>query len=346
MWFYYAIYFFLVLSYYISIKYNIQQYTFWFCLVLLTFISGFRPSECCSDYSTYVDYYDNIDTHSFIELEPTFFLISSISKVIFNSSIGVFLIYAVIGVLSKGFAIKKLSSLYLLSLIIYSSTFFLLHEMTQIRVGIASSILLLSIPSIYERKKYIFLFFILLGTLFHYSFLIFGLFYFVQPKTLNPYLYLGLIAFGFISYLLGINIVSMATLIPIEFISSKLIAYNKLLEMGVDTKINVFNILVIFRICFLLVLLWKNKFLYEKNKYALVLIKIYAFSIFLFTFLSTLPVLAFRIRELLGIVEIILLPFLIYLIKEKHIAFIIFLSIGLMLMSIDIWYNKIIFNYF
>jgi hypothetical protein len=346
MWFYYAVYFLLATAFFISLKYNIQKQVYVICLVVLFVISGFRPSTCCADYLNYVDYFNDIDNRSVIQIEPTFFLISKIALYLFNSSIGVFVIYAFLGVLSKGLAFKRLSNFYLLSLIVYSATYFLLHEMTQIRVGIASSILLLSIPSIYERKYFNFLLLLILGTLFHYSFLIFGFFYFLSPNKINPTFYAVLIFSGYIAYVLGINVVSVLGIIPIDFISGKILAYNALLEKGVDTKINVFNVLMLFRLSFLTILLWKQNYLFEKNKFSILLIKIYAFSIFFFVFFSSLPVFAFRIRELTGIVEVILIPFFVYLFKEKYIGFCVIIVLGLIFMSIDIWYNKMISTYF
>jgi len=346
MWFYYAIYFLLVTAFLVSLKYEIQKYIYVACLLILFVISGFRPATCCADYLNYVDYFNDIDNRSVIQIEPTFFLISKIALYFFNSSTGVFIIYAFLGVLLKGLAFKKLSNFYLLSLIIYSATYFLLHEMTQIRVGIASSILLLAVPSIYERKSSKFLLLLILGTMFHYSFLIFGLFYFLNPDKIKSFSYVFLILSGYIAYLLGINVVSVLGAIPIEFISGKILAYNTLLENGVDTKINVFNVLMLFRLGFLAILLWKQDYLSEKNKYSILLIKIYAFSLFFFVFFAPLPVFAFRIRELTGIVEVILIPFFVYLFKEKYVGFAVIIVLGLIFMSIDIWYNKMISTYF
>ena len=346
MWFYYAIYFSLVIAFYIAIRYDKQNYVYIVCLLGLSLISGLRPSTCCADYLNYVDYYNDIDNRNIIQLEPTFFFISKTVKFIFNSSIGLFVIYAFLGIFLKGLAFKKLSRLYLLSLVIYSSTYFLRHEMTQIRVGIASAILLLSIPTIYEKDWVKFVLLLITGTMFHYSFLIFSFFYFLNTKTLNPVFYVGLLVTAYLAFFLKINVISILGAIPIEFISGKISAYSNLLEAGVDTKINVFNILIIFRICFISILIWKRNFLYKKNKYSIILIKIYAFSVFFFVFFFSLPVFAFRMNELIGVVEIILVPFIVYLLKEKYIAFIIVILTGLMFMSIDIWYNKMISTYF
>ncbi|HMI00858.1 MAG TPA: EpsG family protein [Pedobacter sp.] len=346
MWFYYVLYFLLVTAFYFAVRYDRQKEIFIACLALLCVISGFRPSTCCLDYLNYVDYYKDVDKIGLLQIEPTFFLIANIARSLFDTSIAVFVIYSVLGVFSKGYAFIKLSEFYLLSLIIYSATFFILHEMTQIRVGVASSILLLAVPVIYEKKWFIFFCLILLGTLFHYSFLIFSFFYFLNPNRIRPVFYICLLVFGYLIFLLGINAASLMEYVPIDFISEKFKVYNSLLENGQDDKINVFNPLVIFRLSFLMLLLWKWEYLYERNKYAIILIKIYAFSNFFFVFLYSLPVLAFRTRELLGIVEIILLPFFVYLIKEKHIAFIAILVVGLTMMSIEMWYNGLILGYF
>lgn len=336
----------MVAAFYVGVRYSIERYVYLFCLLFLAVVAGFRPAECCSDFSTYVGYYMDLDKLSLINLEPTFFLIANISRGIFDGPIGIFLIYAFVGVFSKGWAIKRISNFYLLSLIIYSATYFLLHEMTQIRVGIASSILLLSVPAIYERTLLKFLFFVVIGTLFHYSFVLFAFCYFLDPKTIKPGYYILLILFGYVGHFWGVDIISTLKLIPVPFIASKIDAYNTLMKIGNASNINLFSVVVLYRLALLTVLLWKSKILYENNRYAIILVKIYACSMFLFAFFSTLPVLSFRVRELLGIVEVILIPFLIYIIKERHVAFALILLIGLVLMSMDIWYNKIIFSYF
>ena len=80
-----------------------------------------------------------------------------------------FLLFAILGVSFKLIAIKQLTELWFLSLILYLSNFFILHEMTQIRAGVASAFLLLCVKPIYDRDLKRFLLFAVLGFLFHYS---------------------------------------------------------------------------------------------------------------------------------------------------------------------------------
>ena len=102
-------------------------------------------------------------------VEPTFTLISSLVKAVCPWPVLLFVIYASIGVTCKIFAIKRLTSLLFLSLVIYISNVYLLHDMTQIRAGVASGIFLLAIRPLAEHKIFRYTALILLAALFHYS---------------------------------------------------------------------------------------------------------------------------------------------------------------------------------
>ena len=71
---------------------------------------------------------------------------------------------------------------------------------------------------------------------------------------------------------------------------------------------------------FVYILLWKYDVIKEKTSIISLLLKIYALSIVSLIVLTPLPVLSFRVSELYGVVEIILIP----------------------LMSINIFYNELI----
>lgn len=80
----------------------------------------------------------------------------------------------------------------------------------------------------------------------------------------------------------------------------------------------------------------------EHNKYLPLMIKLMALSLFSFTALSSLPVLAFRISELYGIVEIILFTNIFYTVQPKLLAKIIVITISITLFCISVFYNGII----
>jgi hypothetical protein len=136
------------------------------CGILLMVIAAFR-GDGDSDYSGYIEMFNRQD---FFVVEPTFTLISYIVRTFLGGNvIYLFIIYAILGVTIKLFAIKQLSELWFLSVVIYVSNFFILHEMTQIRAGVASAFLLLCVKPIYERNGKMFLLFTTIACLFHYS---------------------------------------------------------------------------------------------------------------------------------------------------------------------------------
>lgn len=346
MWFYSLVFFFIIGVLSLGYFFRFQKISYLFCVFLLIVIAGLRPETSDQDHAVYIEYYKTINSIPYTFLEPTYFLITAISKLIFNSPLGIFIIYAILGVGLKGIALTRLTKYYSVSLILYFGSFFLLHEMTQIRVGVASAILLLSVPAIVEKKKWEFMLFFLAGMLFHYSFIVFGFLYFVDPKKLNRNIYLGMILFAICASAAGINLVSLLQFIRLGFVSDKINNYKVMLEEGLFGDIKLLNPLLFLRIITLSVLVLNWKFLQEKNRFAVVLIKIYAFSIFFFIAFSDLPVLAGRLSQLFGIVEIIVVPFVIYLITPKYYGVILSILFALLIFYKQLYYSDLVYDYF
>lgn len=346
MWFYSVIFILLIIISTIGYFINYQKQTYWCCILMLIIIAAFRPSTCCQDYEGYVTYYNIIEDIPLTFLEPTFFAIAWLSKLLFKSYIGIFIIYSILGVGLKGIAIIKLTKYYSLSLILYWGSYFLLHEMTQIRVGVAAGILLISIPYIQKKAPYPFFLIILIGCLFHYSLAIFVVFYFIDPNKINKNLYIASIFIVFFATVSGLNIISILSLIKLGFLSQKIETYQALLEQGVFGGISLLNPLLFLRIIILIFFISNYEILLSKNKYAVTIVKIYAFSIFSFIALSPLPVLAGRLSQLLGIVEIILIPYLIYFLKPWYITVIIILLFIALIMYKQLYYSNLMSGYF
>jgi hypothetical protein len=293
--------------------------------------------EFFNSFETPVEYFNNLDKNLFYE--PLYYLIPSTLRHTFGlTTIWTFLIIALIAITLKIYAISKLTDLALLSMLVYFSHFFILHEMTQIRAGVASAIILLCIPEIERRNLIIFLLLILMAALFHYSVVIFIPFYFLSSTQLNKKLYLALLYFPYIMYAFQINIFTILNQLHLGVISEKLQLYNNLFEKGDDSAINVFNVLFIIQLIICTVFIVKSDLLHEHNKYALLLIKMYAISASFFVLFSAIPIIAFRLSELLQIVQIILLPFLLYLIRPHYIALYAVVAFALMILTFDLFY--------
>jgi len=346
MWFYTVVFILLILINGLAYFYKSAKLAYIISLFFLIIIAAFRPATCCADYSTYVDYYNDISYIPLSFLEPSYFVITAISRTLFSSPIGVFIIYAILGVCLKGLAIAKLTKYYAVSLILYFGSFFLLHEMTQIRVGVAAGILLLSIPYIQQKKLIKFVSLILIGCLFHYSLIIFLPFYFIDSFKINKLAYISIVIGIYVITLAGVNFLTILNYVKLGFLSSKIEAYQALLQQGMFGGISLINPLLYLRIIILIFFIVNYKALLLKNQYAVIIIKIYAFSILAFIGFSPLPILAGRVSQLLGVVEIILVPYGIYILKPRYVAAVLFVMFALLIMYKQLYYSDLMSGYF
>jgi len=346
MWFYYILFFIILTFSIVSEKKELKSTYFALIIFILFLVTAFRSSSCGSDYDNYVSYYYDSFRLSYIFLEPTFFAISNLSRLIFNSPIGIFIIYALISLLIKYYALRRLTSFYNFSILIFIPFYFLNHEMTQIRTGVATGFLLLSIVPLYQKNAKKFLILILLGSMFHYSLCLFAFFYFLNSKEISLKFYLFLFCLAYLFYFLNIDVVSLLKMLKYEFIVQKVEAYELLMKEGQHTKINVFNSLLLIRILILFFLMFNFKKIVVQNKYVVLLLKIYAFSILFFIIFYKMPILAFRMSQLLGIVEIILFPLMIYIFKQKEFIIAFLIAYSLLVLSIELFYNNLMNPYF
>lgn len=318
---------------------RILRITFFLLLAfLLIIIAGFRPGESFRDYDMYVWMFEN---QSDAIVEPAFLILSSFCLNIFgNNTIYIFIIFACLGVSLKFIAIKQLTTLWFLSVLIYFSHFFILHEMTQIRAGVASSLLLLCVKPIHDRNLKHFLLFSLLAFSFHYSALMILPLWFLNLKPHKKWLII-LIPISYLLFFLGINLIMS---IPIPGISEKIAIYQQLYELGGDewTNINLFNLVFLTRIAIFYFLIYKYDLILSYNKYFPILMKIYCVSLVSYPILATIPAIATRINELYGIVDIILIPFINYTFKPVYFSKALVVIIGLSLLLIVLFYVKLI----
>jgi len=320
--------------------------------IILWCIVTFRGEGIARDYGNHVIRYDNampikyyIDNSEYlVRHDPAFTIISSIVKYSLNDKIILFfMFFATIGVSLKVLAIKRLSSFWLLSVLIYFSNYFILHELTQIRTGIATGFLLLSIPSIKNRKLAKFLSFVFLATLFHYSSLIFLPLYLVNPTKINIKKYLIImitpIFFPFTNFSIHKIFAVLGENNPLTL---RYFVYTNLLSQGIGENTNTFSILILFNITIGFILIMKWKSVYDKNPYAVVLIKVHVFSIVLFYLFYDVSAFAFRFFEILNVVQIIVLPFVIYFFRQRYISVIGIIICAAGLLSLNLFYIKLL----
>jgi hypothetical protein len=317
---------------------GVKENILFFLGFILILLAGFRGKGVDRDYDNYVQYFKE---SAFGLVEPSFVVISKFLKLFTSDPIFVFVVFALLGVSLKIKAIKQLSNLWLLSLTIYISYFFILHEMTQIRAGVASAILLLCIKPLYDRDWKKFFLLALLATSFHYSAIIIFPFWFLGQNPRKIWLALS-VPIAYIIYFLHVDV----AVIPIPIIRQKIEGYKSLQEIGnagsIPNDINVFNLLFLAKVAIFYFLLWKYDIIAARNKYVPLLMKVYCISISSFLIFASLPVLAFRLNELCGIVDIILIPLLFYTFKMPVFARATVIFIGFNLLCIILFYEKLL----
>jgi len=181
--------------------------------------------------------------------------------------------------------------------------------------------------------------------LFHYSALIVFPLWFLKGNKINKYIYAAVIPLSYIFYFLHVNIIELfIRLLPIEYIQRKYNVYKLLQEQNVDdyNRINVFNYVFLAKCIIFYIILWKSRLVQIQNKYINILLKMQSFSLASFVLFSAMPVFAFRISELFGIVEIITIPFIYYIFNPKLLSRIIIVFIGLCLLLINLFYTKLV----
>lgn len=311
--------------------------------IILIVFAGFRGKNDGQDYYVYKDLWM---THKLLGyVEYSFLLIRDFVKD--NLGLGfqyLLLLYAVLGVTVKLIAIRKFAPFIMGSLLVYFSHYFLLHEFTQIRIGVATGFLMLSLYYLTKKNYVVFFIFAFTAIFFHQSTFFIILFPLLSNSEKNIKYYYFVIPLGYFLYFF--NTYSGFT-IPIPGIQEKIDIYDKATKSGFlkETKINVFNVMFLIRISVFYILLFYSKKISDHFNGIYLLIKIYSLSLFSFLFFAKIPVFAFRIQELLGVVEIILIPCLILIFSEKYkyLGTSLVCAIALGAFLLDIYYVELVY---
>ncbi len=304
-----------------------------FVIVLL---AGFRNPGVDADSLAYVGNYYGLGTSRTETLEPSFFLIAYTAK-LFNEVQIVFILYAILSIPIKAYAIFRLSHFKMLSLMVWISHFLLLQDMTQIRVAVATGLFLYALYYliIEEKKKYFLL--CLLSILFHYSALLLIPLVVLGTKHMNKlwkYTLFTVPIIFYIMYFMGVNIVSI---LPLGAFQDKLDTYESLRDKGIaGDEINIFNMLAMFRLLTYYTLLIMYETVYTHCKEITLYLKIYCISICCYVGLSFLPALAIRGSEVYAVIDVVTIPCLVYTVKPSWLMklLVAVFAIGLFVMNI------------
>lgn len=286
---------------------------FMFFGIVLILCSGLRPIGIDPDshmYADFVRYFIGWSSIDFMDKEPGFWLILCINNFIFGNNItSFFLFYATLSISFKLILFYRLSRYPLVTLFLYISTYYFLHDMTQIRIGLACVLILWSLEDILNRNKIGFISKIALATFFHYSAIVSILFYFFSGEGINKKFYAILPILGLVIYIvsntgLG-DIQSLLVYLP-SFLEGKGTTYIDLQSQGVyrENNLIIMNVGGVISFCFLLLLLWKGDLTVKLN---IILLKVLSFQLFIGLILSFNSEISNRFYTLIGFITVPLL---------------------------------------
>lgn len=304
----------------IAIEYDLKpfnnNYTLLAIIILLGLFAGFRGENAARDYESYKIIFDfvydlssNSNTGFLPLFEPGFISIVLFFRSLFdvNYALAIMLFYAFVSVTLKVFCFNRLSIFPYLAILFYFSHYFFLHEMIQIRIGLATAIFFFSLIFYLKDQRAKFILIIIVATFFHYSAIFYLLLLGFNSKYFNKYFYASLIGISLILGYLKIPILNFLGWVDLATVSEKYNDYLEKVQSGVVESINYFNVLTILDIILSLYFIFviPKKLLIEDKMIGLSL-KCNVLSIFFFGALSGIPSLTFRISELFGVASIFL----------------------------------------
>ena len=278
--------------------------------MIFVVLAGFRPVGLDPDSINYANVVsDNAVGSPFGVREPTFWLIKLVSQSSpLPATITFFLTYAFIGVSIKSWAVLRLSERPLYSFFLYLMLYFVIHEMTQIRTGVAAAIYLFALNALHLGHLRTFFLLITLATSFHFSAIVGLLALFGKYAGRSKPLLFALPAGGIICSIVitseKLELVG-SYLLPSQ-IQARLVFYLDLLLEERFSQIDLLNpISTSFLLLYLLLVV---KIPTSATGFDRLLLSSLGFGVSAFYALSILPVMAFRVMEFMSITVILLLP--------------------------------------
>jgi len=296
---------------------DFNKYTYWGLCIFLILFSAFKTIGVDPDSETYEGIFKSNDNNPKLLVESSFLFISGIIKIFTDDIHYLFLIYAILGITIKFYALRQLSPWYFLPLAIYFGNYFILHDFIQIRAGVASAMLLLAIKPLSEGNKKRAIVYFLIANLFHYSSLVFYpiLFFSNNLSKIWKYALIAIMPVGAILFLLRLDFLSV---LPIPYIQDKLEIYKTLTERGFIQEITLKKLSLWIQYAIILYSLYFYDTIHEKCTALPLLLKITAYSMAFFFALSSVTVVAGRLQELVGIVELALFPYVCCTIRPQY----------------------------
>lgn len=331
-----VILFFAIFEDYIEDKY--KWLAFILIAICLIMYAGLRPIGFDRDSQNYAAAFLHPESlMSDYSYEPLFLLICTYFSTFSSEATVLLMFFAILGVSLKAYSIKRLTPLFFLPLLIYFSNFFILHETTQIRAGVASGLFLLAIKPLADGARIRAALIILVASLFHYSALSLFPLLFLNNNDISrnrKIIYSCLIPLCFVLYTLDLDLL---TTVPIPFVTDKVESYKMASEFGNVNKESILNPFPLMKMAVFLYFLYFSNTIKEYVPSINLIIKILGCSLLVYFAFSSVKIISTRLSELYGIVEIVAYPCIVFTIRPKAVG----VLLVILMAFIELYFNLI-----
>lgn len=279
--------------------------------VIMIFIAGLREVGSTPDTESYeMMFYAKEGDLMALLTEPSFNIIVELVQSFSLGVTALFFVYAILAIPIQLTALWKLSKIPFLTLTIYVSYYYMMHDLVQIRCAVASGLFLWAIYFYVEHKRLYTFLLILLGTFFHYSAAAGLVIFFLGngfPKW-QKYLLYAIVPVGIIVYFTHIDLFSI---IPDEWGGLKLMKYRTMRERGLEDdqagwKLEI-NILIWMNIVLYYCCIYYHDYLVKHFKYTSIAIKLQGIGFcFLFFVNSLSMVVGNRMNDYFSVASVLL----------------------------------------
>lgn len=325
-------------------------------IILLGLFAGLRGPEVSRDYGSYHRIFDYIyelteikSASVFPVIEPGFTFIVIIFRSILQSNyvIPLMLFFAFTSIAIKFFYFKEFWPNPYLVVLFYFSQFFLLHEMTQIRIAFATAFFFIALVFYFREQRWIYAGIIVFASLFHYSAIIYLILLLFDRKRFSKTIYIAILSFAVVLGYLKIPFLNFLGLLETGSISGKLAHYAILVESGYAEKLNFFNAgnLLNMLVCLYLILVIPKHVLIENRK-LLLFLKCNILSIFILALLSGIPSFAYRFSEIFGLLSIFTYASLAQFLPFKKYDILITVCIAFFVFYITVIHSELLGPYY
>lgn len=273
-------------------------------IIFLIYFCVTRPANSW-DYMQYERMYDS----GIGSIEQSYFVIAALTP----SFVFLLAVYATFSVTIHIVAIKWISLGFWVSLFVYLSKTFVLHDLIQMRESVCAALFLLSIIFL-EKNKAIYFLIIILSSFIHSSALLLLPFGFMSSKKINKPLYVVFILISFILVSLEVNVKPLVSFIVHLPIIDR---YSEKLAQSFYFK-GEFGITNFFPAFFAILLVYSVEKIQSVYKYGIIVTKVFAMYVISRPILWGIP-LGGRVVELYSVIEIFAIPLFVFIYSwQKH----------------------------